>query len=101
MKTWSSAGRRASWGSSKRPSMQSAVQPGSLRVSWSSPGIHSAAKPGPKISYLRLFGYRQVWGLLIAKFLTDSAWFFFIFWLPKYLSDVRHLNEPHFFEADD
>ena len=30
--------------------------------------------------------------MLIAKFLTDSAWFFFIFWLPKYLADVRHLN---------
>ncbi len=28
----------------------------------------------------------------MAKFLTDAAWFFFIFWLPKYLSDVRHLN---------
>jgi ACS family hexuronate transporter-like MFS transporter len=27
-----------------------------------------------------------------AKFLGDSAWYFFIFWLPKYLADVRHLN---------
>ncbi|MFN7934464.1 MAG: MFS transporter [Bryobacteraceae bacterium] len=45
-----------------------------------------------KASYLKLFAYRQVWGLLIAKFLTDSAWFFFIFWLPKYLADVRGLN---------
>jgi ACS family hexuronate transporter-like MFS transporter len=33
-----------------------------------------------------------VWGLVSAKFLSDSAWFFFIFWLPKYFSDVRHLN---------
>lgn len=24
--------------------------------------------------------------------MSDSAWFFFIFWLPKYLGDVRHLN---------
>jgi ACS family hexuronate transporter-like MFS transporter len=24
--------------------------------------------------------------------LSDSAWFFLIFWLPKYLADVRHLN---------
>jgi ACS family hexuronate transporter-like MFS transporter len=30
--------------------------------------------------------------LLIAKFLSDSAWYFFIFWLPKYLADIRHLN---------
>jgi ACS family hexuronate transporter-like MFS transporter len=44
------------------------------------------------IPWLRLFTYRQVWGLMGAKFLTDSAWYFYIFWLPKYLGDVRHLN---------
>jgi ACS family hexuronate transporter-like MFS transporter len=36
-----------------------------------------------------LFAYRQTWGLIVAKLLTDSAWFFFIFWLPKYLVDAR------------
>jgi MFS transporter, ACS family, hexuronate transporter len=45
-----------------------------------------------RISWLSLFHYRQVWALVGAKFLTDAAWFFFIFWLPKYLGDVRHLN---------
>jgi ACS family hexuronate transporter-like MFS transporter len=54
--------------------------------------LAGAVKETAKVSYLRLFAYRQVWGLLIAKFLTDSAWFFFIFWLPKYLADYRHLN---------
>jgi MFS transporter, ACS family, hexuronate transporter len=29
---------------------------------------------------------------MIAKFLSDAAWFFFIFWLPKYLGDVRLLD---------
>ena len=51
----------------------------------------SSTRPG-RIPWLRLFGYRQVWALIAAKFLTDAAWFFFIFWLPKYLGDVRHLN---------
>jgi ACS family hexuronate transporter-like MFS transporter len=44
------------------------------------------------IPWFRLLGYRQVLGLMAAKFLTDSAWYFFIFWLPKYLGEVRHLN---------
>ena len=44
------------------------------------------------ISWFKLFTYRQVLGLMGAKFLTDSAWYFFIFWLPKYLGDVRNLN---------
>ena len=29
---------------------------------------------------------------MLAKFLSDAAWFFFIFWLPKYLGDVRGLD---------
>ena len=45
-----------------------------------------------KISWLKLLKIRKLWGLLIIKFLTDSAWFFFIFWLPKYLNDVRGLD---------
>ena len=48
--------------------------------------------PAARISWAGLFRYRQVWALIVAKFLTDAAWFFFIFWLPKYLSDARHLN---------
>ena len=45
-----------------------------------------------RLPWLSLFRYRKLWGLLIIKFLTDAGWFFFIFWLPKYLSDVRGLN---------
>jgi ACS family hexuronate transporter-like MFS transporter len=41
------------------------------------------------IPWLRLLTYRQVWGLVTAKFLSDAAWYFYIFWLPKYLYDVR------------
>ena len=44
------------------------------------------------LPWRRLFGYRQTWGLITIKFLTDAGWFFFIFWLPKYLHDVRGLD---------
>lgn len=52
----------------------------------------SAATSSSTVRWMALFRYRQVWGLLAAKFLSDSAWYFFIFWLPKYLGDIRHLN---------
>ena len=29
---------------------------------------------------------------MIAKFLSDAAWYFYIFWLPKYLGDIRGLD---------
>lgn len=45
-----------------------------------------------KVRWIELLKYRKLWGLLVMKFLTDAAWFFFIFWLPKYLNDVRGLD---------
>lgn len=33
---------------------------------------------------------RQTWQLLIARFLTDPVWYFYLFWFPKYLTDSRH-----------
>ena len=41
------------------------------------------------LSWFRLFSFREVWGLVFAKFLSDAAWYFYLFWLPKYLYDVR------------
>ena len=43
-------------------------------------------------SWLNLLSYRQVWGLVVAKGLSDAAWFFYIAWLPKYLYDVRDFD---------
>jgi ACS family hexuronate transporter-like MFS transporter len=55
-------------------------------------GSPASVDPAPDLRWSGLFRYRQLWGLLGAKFLSDSAWYFFILWLPKYLGDVRHLN---------
>lgn len=48
-----------------------------------------ADRAGSAMPWSRLLTYRQVWGLVGAKFLTDAAWFFYISWLPKYLYDAR------------
>lgn len=45
-----------------------------------------------QVSWLSLFKDRDVWTVIIVKFFPDSAWYFFIFWLPKYLNDVRGLD---------
>jgi ACS family hexuronate transporter-like MFS transporter len=44
------------------------------------------------LKWSRLFRYRQTWGLMIAKTLSDAAWYFYLFWLPKYLYDARGLD---------
>lgn len=42
-----------------------------------------------QIGWFQLLTYRETWGLVLAKFLSDAAWYFYLFWLPKYLYDVR------------
>lgn len=41
------------------------------------------------LSWVHLLRIRETWGLVSAKFLSDAAWFFYLFWLPKYLYDAR------------
>jgi MFS transporter, ACS family, hexuronate transporter len=43
----------------------------------------------PKLSWVELLHFRQTWGVVVAKFLSDAAWYFYLFWLPKYLYDAR------------
>lgn len=42
-------------------------------------------EPTVRIPWARLVPHRQTWAFLIAKFLTDPIWWFFLFWLPKFL----------------
>jgi ACS family hexuronate transporter-like MFS transporter len=32
---------------------------------------------------------RETWGLLIGRIFSDPVWWFYVFWLPKYLTDAR------------
>jgi ACS family hexuronate transporter-like MFS transporter len=43
---------------------------------------------GPK-RWLKLLGQRNVWGIVLGRALTDPIWWFYVFWLPQYLSDAR------------
>jgi ACS family hexuronate transporter-like MFS transporter len=44
---------------------------------------------GPQTPWLDLLRFRETRGLVAAKFLSDAAWYFYLFWLPKYLYDAR------------
>ncbi len=42
-----------------------------------------------ELTFGEIVSLRSVQTLVFAKFMSDSAWFFLLFWLPKYLYDVR------------
>jgi ACS family hexuronate transporter-like MFS transporter len=41
--------------------------------------------PQEKVPWLGLLRYRQTWAYIVGKSLTDPVWFFYLFWLPKFL----------------
>ena len=43
----------------------------------------------PRGEWFHLLQLRETWGLVLAKFFSDAAWYFYLFWLPKYLYDAR------------
>ncbi|MEP6704487.1 MAG: MFS transporter [Acidobacteriota bacterium] len=45
-----------------------------------------AVEPTTKIAWLRLLPHRQTWAFAAGKFFTDPVWWFFLFWLPKFLN---------------
>ncbi|HWX91862.1 MAG TPA: MFS transporter [Terriglobales bacterium] len=49
-------------------------------------------KSGPDVRWIELLRFRECWGLVGAKFLSDAAWYFYLFWMPKYLYDARGFN---------
>ena len=44
---------------------------------------------GANIGWRHVVSMRRVQAFVFAKFMSDAAWYFLLFWLPKYLYDVR------------
>jgi ACS family hexuronate transporter-like MFS transporter len=45
-----------------------------------------------KLNWFALLSYRQVWGILVPRFLSEPVWWFYLFWLPAYLVEKRGLS---------
>jgi ACS family hexuronate transporter-like MFS transporter len=56
---------------------------------YSTPPSASLSQPAGTPRWTELLRSREVRGLMTAKFLSDAAWYFYLFWLPKYLYDAR------------
>jgi len=52
----------------------------------------STSPPPPPVPLRELLRFTETWGVIGAKFLSDAAWYFYMFWLPKYLLDARGFN---------
>lgn len=49
-------------------------------------------EPARKLPWREILKHRQAWAFLVGKFLTDPVWWFFLFWLPKFLHSQHGLD---------
>jgi MFS transporter, ACS family, hexuronate transporter len=47
------------------------------------------SRPAASLKKTDLLRLPQTWGLLLARFISDPVWWFYLFWLPKYMVDQR------------
>lgn len=71
----------------RRPHEEKRLSPQELSHILSDP-LESVAK----MSWAHLLTYRQTWTFVVGKFLTDPIWWFFLFWLPKFLSTTHRVS---------
>lgn len=63
-------------------------------LTWIEEGSQPPTQPvsAETIPWTSLLGYRQTWAFAIAKALTDPIWYFYLFWMPKFLDHRFHIG---------
>ncbi len=64
----------------RRPQQHSSCSPAELEYICSDP-----VAPQTKIGWFKLLAHRQTWAFVLAKFITDPVWWFYLFWIPDFL----------------
>jgi ACS family hexuronate transporter-like MFS transporter len=68
----------------RRPQEQPRLSPSELRYIQSGP-----LEPETRIPWLSLLPHRQTWAFVLGKSMTDPIWWFYLFWLPKFLHETH------------
>ena len=82
------------WPMYRRPQEHPKVSPQELAYIESDP-----ADPPVRIPWGTLLTHRQTWGFAVAKFLTDSIWWFYLFWFAPFMAaqfgvDIKTVGVP-------
>lgn len=50
------------------------------------PQLTSDVEIKKRVPWIKLLKYNQTWAFIVGKFLTDPIWWFYLFWLPAFLT---------------
>ena len=70
-----------------KPEAHARVSPEELAFITSDPPERIKSVP-----WLRILPMRETWAFALGKFFSDPPWWFYLFWLPRYLQETFHLN---------
>jgi ACS family hexuronate transporter-like MFS transporter len=51
--------------------------------------------PVTRVSWVRLLTHRQTWAFAVGKLLADPVWWFYLYWLPKFLDAKYGIKLAH------
>jgi len=71
----------------RRPDHHRRVSPGELALILSDP-----VEKLDSVPWRRVLPCKETWAFAIGKFLTDPIWWFYLFWLPRYLQSTFGLS---------
>jgi len=71
----------------RRPEQHAGVSQAELELILSDP-----VEKQETIPWSRVFPRKETWAFAIGKFLTDPIWWFYLFWLPRYLQSTFGLS---------
>ena len=54
--------------------------------------VEDEVPAGASVGWMDSLRAPQTWGFALGKFLTDPVWWFYLYWLPPYLYDVRKFD---------
>lgn len=65
------------------------VRPEEVALIRSGQEMPSTSKEKGVRRWVEVLKSRNAWGIVLGRALTDPIWWFYVFWLPQYLSDAR------------
>ena len=51
-----------------------------------------AGSASARMSWRELLRYKQTWAVFVCRFLADPLWYFYVFWIPEFLTRERGLH---------
>ncbi|HEY4785052.1 MAG TPA: MFS transporter [Bacteroidales bacterium] len=54
--------------------------------------LQDGTEPAETVPWRKIFNHKQTLGICLARFVTDPIWWFFLYWLPKFLYKTYQID---------